>query len=111
MALFDGVAGAGDAARWSTDGRNALFHRRPPGVTAHRPGDASSLRALELQPGGVNVLHSAGVEAHRDQPLLRSPGHDNACAATGDSVQPRADRIDGDHPVADVELRRLVERR
>src|SRR3954447_19262297 len=60
------------------------------------------------QARGVDVLDPAAVEPDRDQPLRR-PGHDHTGAAAWQPMPAWADRLDGDHPVADVELRRLVE--
>jgi hypothetical protein len=54
------------------------------------------------------MLDAAGVEPDRDQPFRCSGDHD-ARGPMGHPVQPRTDWADGDDPVADVELRRLVE--
>ena len=114
MALFDGVGRRG----WRRPGGQRTGGRcgsTGGDATSRRDGAARGLRAVGRCVRAHPARSAAGRGGHarpgrcRSGPLSVAPcaGDDEARAAPGDPVQPRADRADGDDAVPDVGLRRL----
>src|SRR5215204_4519968 len=99
MALFDGVGWrgrrrpVGQRTGWTCGSTGAgpasLEDRADPEAAGSRPAGGSDPILLVPEAGGMDMLDPAGVEADRNQPI-RCAGDDDARAAAGPPVQPRA---------------------